>query len=76
MFANFKADLAHHFTSVGANSPLDVVASFFEMSLWAIGIFRFGKWVQGVRIAIVRWPLMAIYFILAGSQRYSHFLGI
>lgn len=64
MPANFRADLEHHFSSIGADSPVDLVASFFEMSLWAIGIFRFGKWVQRLRIAIVRWPLMAIYFIL------------
>jgi serine O-acetyltransferase len=64
MFANFRADLKHHFSSIGADSPLDAAASFFEMSLWAIGIFRFGKRVQKLRIAIVRWPLMAIYFLL------------
>ncbi len=64
MFANFRADLKHHFSSIGGDSPLDVVAGFFEMSLWAIGVFRFGKWVQGLPIAFVRWPLMAIYFIL------------
>lgn len=64
MFDNFKADLHHHFATTGSHSTLDAVAGLFEMSLWAIGIFRLGKWAQSFRFRPIRWPLMTIYFFL------------
>jgi serine O-acetyltransferase len=60
---NFKADLEQHFHSVGSRSTVDRMAAFFEMSLWAIGIFRFGKWAHSFRFFVIRWPLMAFYFV-------------
>jgi serine O-acetyltransferase len=64
MFENLKADIRHHFVTTGAPSPVSVAAAFFEMSLWAIGIFRFGKWAHSFHIRAIRWPLMAVYFFL------------
>lgn len=43
---------------------MGAAAAFFEMSLWAIAIFRFGKWAHGIRFRPVRWPLMIAYFFL------------
>jgi serine O-acetyltransferase len=60
---NFKADLEQHFNSVGSRSIVDRLAALFEMSLWAIGIFRFGKWAHHFRFFLIRWPLMAFYFV-------------
>lgn len=38
--------------------------AFFEMSLWAIGIFRFGKWAQGIRFQPLRKAFLLAYFLL------------
>jgi serine O-acetyltransferase len=64
MFESLRADLRRHFTVTGSRSPLGVAAAFFEMSLWAIGIFRFGKWAHSFRARAIRWPLMTVYFFL------------
>jgi serine O-acetyltransferase len=34
------------------------------MSVWAVGIFRFGKWVMGIRFGPLRKALLAVYFLL------------
>jgi serine O-acetyltransferase len=34
------------------------------MSVWAVGIFRFGKRVQGIRFWLPRKVLLAVYFLL------------
>jgi len=64
MFEVFGADIRRHFTTAGSRSPLGVAAAFFEMSLWAIGIFRFGKWAHSFHFRAIRWPLMTVYFFL------------
>jgi serine O-acetyltransferase len=64
MFEILRADIRRHFTTTGSRSPLGVAAAFFEMSLWAIGIFRFGKWAQSFHFRAIRWPLMTVYFFL------------
>jgi serine O-acetyltransferase len=38
--------------------------AFFEMSVWAVGIFRFGKWVMGIRFGLLRKALLVVYFLL------------
>jgi serine O-acetyltransferase len=60
---NFKADLEQYFKSIGSRSTRERLAACFEMSLWAIGIFRFGKWAHSFRLFLIRWPLMALYFV-------------
>src|SRR5579863_4403094 len=64
MVDNFREDLRQHFVTVGSRSTGNVLAAFFEMSLWAIGIFRFGKWVRGIRFSAIRLPFMLLYFFL------------
>ena len=60
MLSDFKADLRQYF---GSNVTCRSVAyAFFEMSLWAIATFRFGKWAQRIRTPLLRWPLMILYF--------------
>lgn len=63
MLENFRADLKHYF----GDRPRTLHAlfcAFFEMSLWAIAIFRFGKWAQRVRFPLLRPVLLLIYFFL------------
>lgn len=62
MFDNFKADLTRYFE--GEISPRKLVYALFEMSLWAIGIFRFGKYAQGIRFKPLRAILLIVYFFL------------
>jgi serine O-acetyltransferase len=64
MFENLKADIGRHFATTGSRSLAAAAAAFFEMSLWAIGIFRFGKWAHTFRFRVIRWPLMMLYFFL------------
>ncbi len=64
MVDNFREDLKQHFVTVGSRSTGNVLAAFFEMSLWAIGIFRFGKWARSIRFYPVRLPFMILYFVL------------
>lgn len=64
MCETFKADLHQYFVSIESHSKRDVFAAFFEMSLWAIAIFRFGKWAQAIRSGLFRWPLTLVYFLL------------
>jgi serine O-acetyltransferase len=62
MFLTFRQDLARQFPP-----PITwktCVLAFFEMSVWAVGIFRFGKWAQRVRFWPLRKLLMFIYFLL------------
>lgn len=64
MCETFKADLRQHFISIDSHSKRNVLGAFFEMSLWAIAIFRFGKWAHGFRLSVFRWPLMIVYYCL------------
>ncbi len=67
MFQTFREDLRQHQLSNGAGPDFsfqEAVEACFEMSLWAIAIFRFGKWVQRLRFRPARAPLMALYFCL------------
>jgi serine O-acetyltransferase len=62
MFSTFRRDLARKFP--GPASVRSVVVALFEMSVWAIGIFRFGKTVQRTGWTPVRKLLLAVYFVL------------
>jgi serine O-acetyltransferase len=65
MFQTFKADLAHYFSYMthGKIGPRHVVYAFFEMSIWAVAIFRFGKWAQHLRYSPLRKCFLAVYFL-------------
>lgn len=62
MFPNFRADLARYFE--GDYSARRVFMAFFELSLWAIGIFRFGKMCQRCPVGVIRKLLLVVYFFL------------
>ena len=38
--------------------------AFFELSVWAVGIFRFGKWAQAIRFSPLRKVFLVVYFLL------------
>lgn len=62
MFPTFRQDLARK--SPDPFTWRICFLAFFEMSVWAVGIFRFGKWAQGVRFGLLRKALLAVYFLL------------
>lgn len=57
----YRADLRRHFN--GRYSAGEIFRSFFEMSLWAIAIFRFGKAVQRARPKLLFFPAKFLYFV-------------
>ena len=63
MLKTFKADLSHYFSYVtdGKVQPSHVVYALLEMSLWAVAVFRFGKWAQRIRFSPLRKCLLIIY---------------
>jgi serine O-acetyltransferase len=62
MFPTFRQDLAQKFPPPFTWRTW--LTAFFEMSVWAVGIFRFGKWVQSIRFGLLRKALLVIYFLL------------
>jgi serine O-acetyltransferase len=59
MFDNYRADLRRHFNgNYGASA---ILLSVFEMSLWAIAIFRFGKWANRGRPKLLFIPFKLVY---------------
>lgn len=65
LFQTFKADLAHYFSYMTDDriGLQHVVYALFEMSVWAVAIFRFGKWAQRIRFALLRKGLLTVYFL-------------
>ena len=59
MFDNLKADFRRYKT---LESNLFYV--IFEQGLWAVGIYRFGRWVRTVKVPIVSHVLKIIAFLL------------
>ncbi|QOY92336.1 serine O-acetyltransferase [Paludibaculum fermentans] len=62
MFSTFRQDVEQKFPP-----PLTLrtcIVAFFEMSVWAVGIFRFGKWVDRLRFRPARKALLVVYFFL------------
>ena len=61
MFPNFKADIGRYI-----KDPKDLknIYVLFEQGLWAIAVYRFGRWVRGVRIPVVSLVLKLIAFLL------------
>jgi serine O-acetyltransferase len=62
MFSMFRQDLARKFP--GPLTLRTCVLAFFEMPVWAVAIFRFGKWAQRVRLLPLRKVWLVIYFFL------------
>lgn len=63
MFPVFREDLNRKFGARPITAGRIFVA-FFEMSLWAIGIFRFGKAVYRIPFHPIRKALLLVYFLL------------
>lgn len=59
MCANFKFDLKRYQTLESKGIYL-----FFEQGLWAIAVYRFGRWARDVKIPVVSWFLKLLAFLL------------
>jgi serine O-acetyltransferase len=61
MFPNFREDLGRYI-----RDPYDKrnVYLFFEQGLWAIAVYRFGRWVRTLRMPIVSFLLKVIAYFL------------
>lgn len=62
MFVTFRQDLAQTFPA--PFTWRTCVTAFFQMPVWAVGIFRFGKRAQAVRFGLLRMVLLAVHFLL------------
>ena len=62
MFSTFGQDLARKYPP--PRTLRSCVFAFFDMGIWAVGIFRFGKWVTRLRFQPARMVLLAVYFLL------------
>ncbi|MCK5580790.1 MAG: serine acetyltransferase [Candidatus Omnitrophica bacterium] len=61
MLTNLKADIARYIKNPKDKANIYV---FFEQGLWAIMVYRFGRWVRTVRLPIVSLLLKLIAFLL------------
>jgi serine O-acetyltransferase len=59
MCENFKQDVARY----KRGSAVDIYL-WFEQGLWAILVYRFGRWARGVRIPLIGFLLRFIAFLL------------
>jgi serine O-acetyltransferase len=62
MFVTFRQDLAQTFPA--PYTWRTCLTAFFQMPVWAVGIFRFGKRAQAIRFGLLRMALLAVYFLL------------
>ena len=62
MFLAFRQDLKRKFPA--PRTLRTCVMAFFEMPVWAVGIFRFGKWAMRIRFGLLRKTLLVVYFLL------------
>lgn len=58
MFENYRSDIARYRALEASRIYL-----CFEQGLWAIGIYRFGRWVRTTRIPVVSLLLKVIAFL-------------
>lgn len=63
MFDNFKEDISRY--TRGYPSGMKAVCYlFFEQGLWALAIYRFGRWVRKIRIPLISHALKALAYLL------------
>ena len=62
LFALYREDLKMH------------QGKIFEQGLWAITVYRFGRWKAGIRLGLFRWPCSVLYNI--GAKLVEWFCGI
>ena len=64
MFKNLRADLRRYRKNPSAKFAKSNLYLFFEQGIWALVVYRFGRWVRGVPIPIVSHILKLIAFLL------------
>ncbi len=60
MCQNFKADCARYSTLLNRNK----LYIFFEQGIWAIGVYRFGRYVRRFRLPIIAQAFKGLAFLL------------
>ncbi len=61
MFDNIKADIKRYLKDPDSRKSIYVL---FEQGLWAIMVYRFGRWVRTVKVPVVSFLLKIIAFFL------------
>ena len=61
MFNNLKADIRRYVKSPRGRENIYVI---FEQGMWAVAVYRFGRWARGVRIPVVSLILRMAAFLL------------
>ena len=61
MFSNLKADLRRHIKD--PKDPNNIYL-FFEQGIWAVAVYRFGRWVRQIRIPLVAQLFRLLAFFL------------
>lgn len=61
MFNNLKADIKRHVKSPRDRENIYVI---FEQGIWAVAVYRFGRWARGARIPVVSLILRIVAFLL------------
>lgn len=61
MFGNLKADIGRYIKTPGIKANIYLI---FEQGLWAVAVYRFGRWVRGARIPVISLVLKIIAFLL------------
>ena len=61
MFADFRVDVSRYLRGKGKK---ELIYLIFEQGIWAIAVYRFGRWVREVKIPIVSRILKLIAFLL------------
>lgn len=61
MFDNIKEDIRRHTRLASGKQRFYII---FEQGLWAVMIYRFGRWCHGLKIPILSFVLKLIAFLL------------
>lgn len=61
MFNNLKSDIRRYTQGKGGKDTFYV---FFEQGLWAIAVYRFGRWVRRVKLPVIAFLLRFCAFLL------------
>lgn len=81
MFENIRADIMRVHRSTAPLSPIDVLHSLWiNFGLQALVIYRFGRWLTGVRKHCFGWPftipLYPVYWILSAWVRNAYGINL
>lgn len=62
MLENIRADFRRYAGEQA--TPRTIFYALTDVALWAIATYRFGRWIRGIRIGLIRKPLTLGYFFL------------